>query len=296
MNLFFSGGLYGGFFSFAKVLELLGATHLPMGAPADDDYSEIARLIVEQRVTVLIGMPSTLHRLFLNEQQTLRDYDGVEKVFLGGEHLSEPCRELLQSCGVKSVRSAVYGSVDAGPLGHACAATGDGIFHLLSDIQSLEIVALNEDVPVVGDEVGRLLFSSKAREGQPIQRYDVGDSGRWLSGPCDCGLTSPRFELLQRHGRLVRIGTDFICLNTLAEHLQTEFQLLMAHAPDGVESLLFRSSREPADVLERLQGYSILATLLRSGLLKLEVEVCPPALFQRNKHSGKTPLLIDARR
>jgi phenylacetate-CoA ligase len=296
MNLFFSGGLYGGFFSFAKVLELLGATHLPMGAPADDDYSEIARLIVEQRVTVLIGMPSTLHRLFLNEQQTLRDYDGIEKVFLGGEHLSEPCRELLQSCGVKSVRSAVYGSVDAGPLGHACAATGDGIFHLLSDIQSLEIVALNEDVPVVGDEVGRLLFSSKAREGQPIQRYDVGDSGRWLSGPCDCGLTSPRFELLQRHGRLVRIGTDFICLNTLAEHLQTEFQLLMAHAPDGVESLLIRSSREPADVLERLQGYSILATLVRSGLLKLEVEVCPPALFHRNKHSGKTPLLIDARR
>jgi phenylacetate-CoA ligase len=32
MNLFFSGGLYGGFFSFAKVLELLGATPPAHGA------------------------------------------------------------------------------------------------------------------------------------------------------------------------------------------------------------------------------------------------------------------------
>ena len=48
MNLFFSGSLYGGFFSFAKVLELLGATHLPMGAPADDD--RIARTGPQTRV------------------------------------------------------------------------------------------------------------------------------------------------------------------------------------------------------------------------------------------------------
>ncbi|WP_095189023.1 aldehyde dehydrogenase family protein [Pseudomonas sp. Irchel 3E19] len=296
MNLFFSGGLYGGFFSFAKVLEQLGARHLPMGAPADDDYSEIAQLIVEQHVTVLIGMPSTLQRLFLNEQQRLRDYGAIEKVFLGGEHLSQQCRELLHSCGVRSIRSAVYGSVDAGPLGHACAASGDGVFHLLSDIQHLQIVTLDDDTPVVAGEVGRLLFTSTAREGQRVQRYEVGDSGRWLPGPCACGLTSPRFELLQRHGRLVRIGTDFICLSTLAEHLQSAFQLVMDHTANGVERLLLRCPCEPQDIHERLQGYSTLATLLRTGLLTVDVEKCAPEQFFRNRHSGKTPLLIDARR
>jgi phenylacetate-CoA ligase len=56
-----------------------------------------------------------------------------------------------------------------------------------------------------------------------VQRYDIGDSGRWLSGPCPCGLTSPRFELLQRHGKL-RIATDFISLATLEQHLQAPFQ------------------------------------------------------------------------
>lgn len=296
MNLFFSGGLYGGFFSFAKVLELLGAGHLPMGAPADDDYSDIAQVIIEQNVTVLIGMPSTVHRLFLNEEQRLRGYGAIEKVFLGGEHVSEQCRELLQACGVSCIRSAVYGSVDAGPFGHACAASEDGVFHLMEAIQQLEIVALDADVPVVGDEVGRLLFSSKAREGQRVERYEVGDTGRWVSGECPCGLSSPRFELLRRHGRLVRIGTDFICLEELARHLQTPFQLRLDHAPDGLERLLIRSASEPGDVYERLQQYTTLATLQRSGLLTVTAQRCAPEQFHRNNHSGKTPLLIDARR
>lgn len=296
MNLFFCGGLYGGFYSFAKVLELSGVTQLPMGAPADDDYSEIAQLIVEQRVNVLIGMPSTVHRLFLNEEQRLRDYGGIDKVFLGGEHISAPCRDLLQRCGVRTLRSAVYGSVDAGPLGHACTATEDGVFHLMSDIQQLEIVALDEDVAVSGDEIGRLLFTSRSRESHRVQRYAVGDTGRWLIGLCACGLTSPRFELLQRHGRLLRIGTDFICLSQLAGHLEAPFQLLLDHAPDGLERLRLRCDREPSDTHARLQSYTTLATLLRNGLICLEVERCNPMQFSKNKHSGKIPELIDARR
>ncbi|VVN99767.1 hypothetical protein PS718_02564 [Pseudomonas fluorescens] len=295
MNLFFCGGLYGGFLSFAKVLELLDITHLPMGAPADDDYRDIAELIVSQRVTVLVGMPSTLHRLFLNERQRLQAYGGVTKVFLGGEHLSAPSRDLLRSCGVISIRSAIYGSVDAGPLGHACQSTGDGVFHLMNDTQHLEIVALDADVPVVGDQVGRLLFTSTARDAHHVQRYAVGDTGRWLPGTCACGLTSPRFELLQRHGQLIRIGTDFISLSELAQHLQVPFQLLLDHAPDGVERMRLRSACQPEDVHTRLSVYSTLTTIIHSGLLIFEIEVCAIENFTRNKHSGKTPLLIDSR-
>ena len=296
MNLFFCGGLYGGFLSFAKVLELLGITHLPMGAPADDDYREIAELIVRQRVTVLIGMPSTVHRLFLNERQKLQAYGGIDKVFLGGEHLSAQSRELLHSCGVSSIRSAIYGSVDAGPLGHACSATEDGVFHLMSDTQHLEIVALEADIAVASPQVGRLLFTSLAREGQRVQRYDVGDTGRWVPGPCDCGLTSPRFELLQRHGKLIRIGSDFISPSEMARHLQVPFQLLLDHAPDGIERMQVRCELQAADVVARLSNYPTLATIIEDGLLILEVEVCAVENFSRSTHSGKTPLLMDRRR
>jgi phenylacetate-CoA ligase len=295
MNLFFSGGLYGGFFSFSKVLELLGVTHLPMGAPADDNYREIARIIIDQRVTTLVGMPSTLHRLFINEQERLRAYGGIEKVFLGGEHLGEQSRALMRSCGVRLIRSAIYGSVDAGPLGHACPATPDGVFHLMSDIQHLEIVAFEADRPVTDDETGRLVFTSIERQGQDVQRYDLGDSGRWIPGPCACGLPAPRFELLQRHGRLLRIGTDFICLETLAQHLRVEFQLVLEHAPDGLERMRFRSSLSAFEVHRRLQDYPTLATLIRTGLLTVDAERCAIEQFTRNKHSGKTPQVIDNR-
>ncbi|WP_085707569.1 aldehyde dehydrogenase family protein [Pseudomonas sp. B35(2017)] len=296
MNLFFSGGLYGGFFSFAKALELLDVTHLPMGAPADDDYREIVDLIIRLRVTVLVGMPSTLHRLFLDGQERLRAYGGLEKVFTGGEHLSEPSRALMRSCGVSLIRSAIYGSVDAGPLGHACHATGDGIFHLMSETQQLEIVAFDADRPVDGQEPGRLLFTSIGAQSQDVQRYDIGDSGRWVPGRCACGLVSPRFELLDRHGKLIRIGTDFISLAELAQHLQTAFQVLLDHAPDGLERLRIRSERPVEDARQRLLGYPILATLIDTGLLTLEIERCPAERFTRNRHSGKTPLLIDSRR
>ncbi|MFD2883586.1 hypothetical protein ACFS4T_15920 [Pseudomonas lini] len=189
----------------------------PWGAPQDDDFSEIARLIVEQRVTVLIGMPSTLHRLFIKEQARLRAYAGIGKVLLGGEHPGEASRRLMESCGVSTIRSALYGSVDAGPLGHACRATADGVFHLMCETQHLEIVRLEQDVPVEANEIGRLLFTSRARQGQRVHRYDIGDTGRWIPGACPCGLETPRFELLQRHGKLVRIGTEFISPSEL-EH------------------------------------------------------------------------------
>ncbi len=173
----------------------MGVTHFPMGAPPNDDFSEIARMIVDHHVTVLIGMPSTLHRLFFNEQELLQAYGGIDKVFLGGEHPAEASLRLMESCGVVKTRSAIYGSVDAGPLGHACAATANGVFHLMCDTQHLEIVHIEQDVPVRADEVGRLLFTSRAREGQDVHRYDVGDTGRWVPGACPCGLESPRFEI-----------------------------------------------------------------------------------------------------
>ena len=297
MNLFFCGGLNGGFLSFTKALELLTVTHLPMAAPADDDYGEIARLIIDQQVNVLVGMPATLHRLFLNEQERLRAYGGVEKVLFGGEHPSEQNRELLRSCGVSTIRSAIYGSVDAGPLGHACQESADGTFHLMSDIQQLEIVALEEDAAVVGDQIGRLVVTSIAREGgQRVQRYEIGDTGRWLPGTCTCGLATPRFELLQRHGKLLRIGTDFISLSELTTRLQVPFQLCLDHTVEGVERMQLHSELAADAVKTRLAGYSTLMTIIETGLLVLQIEQRSPVNFIQNKHSGKTPLVIDSRR
>ncbi|UZE14903.1 acyl-CoA reductase [Pseudomonas sp. B21-053] len=295
MNLFYGGNLYGGFSSFSWILQQMGATHFPMGAPHDDDFSEIAQIIVQQRVSVLIGMPSTLHRLFLSEQTTLRGYAGIRKVFLGGEHPGLASRQLMASCGVSTIRSAIYGSVDAGPLGHACAATGDGIFHLMCDTQHLEIVDLEQDAPVRNDQVGRLLFTSRARQGQSVRRYEVGDTGRWVIGPCPCGLSSPRFQLLERHGQWLRIGTQFISPSQLAQYAGVPVQIVLDYAANGVERLVVRAEADADHVHQQLLCDATLKNVVDATLLVLEVRTCAATQFERNKHSGKMPLVIDRR-
>jgi len=295
MNLFYGGSLYGGFSSFTKVLEQMAVTHFPMGAPPNDDFSEIAQMIADHRVTVLIGMPSTLHRLFFNEQERLRTYGGIGKVFLGGEHPAQASLRLMESCGVLQIRSAIYGSVDAGPLGHACAATANGEFHLMCDTQHLEIVQMDQDVPVQADEVGRLLFTSRARQGQDVRRYDVGDTGRWVPGPCPCGLGSPRFELLQRHGKLLRVGTEFISPSALQESVGSPIQLLLDHAPNGLERLRVFVSSDSGNVRQSLLTDKALSSAVNNGFLTVEVHPCAESDFKRNAHSGKTPLVIDHR-
>lgn len=297
LNLMYAGNLYGGLLSFFTVLEMLEVTHLPMGGPHDDDYHEIARTIVNQGVTTLIGMPSTLYQLFTREEAILRDYGGIQKLLLGGEHMGAAQRDYIHGFGVKTIRSALYGSVDAGPLGHACAHCPDGIFHLMTDIQWLEIVDPLDDRPVAPGEAGRLLFTSTAREGQKVIRYNIGDMGRWLPGECPCGAPSPRFELLGRHGSLVRIGTMFIQPQRLATLADAPVQLILQHNPrSGLECIHIFTDGNIDTVKQRVCTDPELKMALDAHLLELAVTSRPFSEFERHPQSGKTPLVIDKRR
>ncbi|MDS6633120.1 acyl-CoA reductase [Klebsiella michiganensis] len=297
LNLMYAGNLYGGLLSFFTLLEMLEVTHLPMGGPHDDDYHEIARTIVNQGVTTLIGMPSTLYQLFTREEAILRDYGGIQKLLLGGEHMGVAQRDYIHGFGVKTIRSALYGSVDAGPLGHACTHCPDGVFHLMTDIQWLEIVDPLDDRPVAPGDAGRLLFTSTAREGQKVIRYDIGDMGRWLPGECPCGAPSPRFELLGRHGSLVRIGTMFIQPQRLATLADAPVQLILQHNPrSGLECIHIFTDGNIDTVKQRVCTDPELKMALDAHLLELAVTSRPFSEFERHPQSGKTPLVIDKRR
>ena len=295
MNLMFGGHLYGGLLSFFSVLDTLRATQFPMGAPTHDDYGEIARLIVEQGVDTLIGMPSTIHQLFVREAAVLRTYGGVKKILLGGEHLGTAQRRFLQDCGVITLRSALYGSVDAGPLGHCCASSEDGVFHLFNGIQSLEILDRERDSPAPVGEAGRLVFTSLAREGQAVVRYDIGDLGHWVAGACACGRSSPRFRLLGRHGKWLRVGTAFLDPAALAAQARVPVQFVVDYAANGCERLCVYVDGRAPDVEMRLRGDTALAEALEDSLLELLVIACDEQRFVRSATSGKRVLVQDRR-
>lgn len=296
LNLMYAGNLYGGLLSFFTVLDKANVTHLPMGGPHDDNYAEIAQTIVNQQVNTLLGMPSTLSLLFRQQEALLRSYGGVRKLLTGGEHMAADQRAFFHSFGVEIIRSALYGSVDAGPLGHTCSASPEGVFHLMADIQWLEIVDLACDKPVKPGETGRLLFTSRAREGHNVVRYDIGDLGRWVAGRCPCGALTPRFELQGRHGNLMRIGTMFIPTQQLAQLAEVPVQLILDNNPtSGLERIHILAADDADEVQCRIRRNAELMMGLEAGLLEMEVTSCPFSEFERQPQSGKTPLVIDKR-
>lgn len=306
MNLFFGGGLYGGFLSFYSVLEHLRAVQYPMGA--HPDYAMVAQTIADQGVNTLLGMPSYLTRVFDEGADVLRRYGGVRKVFFGGEHLPRRQRQrLADEFGVEVIRSAAYGSVDAGPLGYQCGHAEGTVHHLFTGLHDLEILAVNEDRPAATGETGRLVFSPRVRTGVSLRRYEIGDLGRWVPGACACGRRCPRFELLGRFGDVFRVASIFLNYRKLRAILEDEldysgdFQIVLTTADSGTEQLTVRVA-----AAHHLSSDKIIHVLVTNDdelrevvevdrLLTLAVEHCRPGSFDRTPGSGKLKAVLDRR-
>ncbi|EJM97489.1 acyl-CoA reductase [Herbaspirillum sp. YR522] len=294
LNLLYAGNLYGGLLSSFVMLDKLDAVHFPMASPGKDQDQMVAEVIAGQQVNTLIGLPSTIYQLYRRAEARLRDYGGVRKVFLGGEHVTDAQRDFLASFGITSIRSAIYGSNDAGPLGHACSHGDDGVFHLLDDVQQLEIVCQDDDRPVAAGAVGRLLFTSLARQAQDLVRYDIGDLGRWMPGTCGCGLSSKRFQLLGRHGHLLRMASELVDTGKMLQRLAMPAQFeLDIH--QGVDRLTAYVDGDPAVARARLCEVETLAEILANGLGLVEVHYRDQAQFESHGHSGKATLVTDRR-
>jgi phenylacetate-coenzyme A ligase PaaK-like adenylate-forming protein len=307
MNLFFGGGLYGGFISFFTILENLKAVQYPMGAHPDTRM--VAETLVAESTNVLLGMPSYLIQLFGQNADFFRKNKVVEKIFYGGEHFNDVQKQYIQSeFGVKVIRSATYGSVDAGPIGFQCIYCTGGIHHLHSRLHILEILDLEKDAPAPVGELGRVVITSLARAGQHLDRYEIGDLARLLPGHCECGRLTPRFELMGRHGDVFRLASMFFnyakLSNILIDHFQYagELQLILRSGEKTEKDALWvlvseDSISDPNKIREViLENYSdIHDCVLEDALLELHISIIPPAQFQRTAGSGKLRRIVDER-
>ncbi|MFI9274438.1 acyl-CoA reductase [Kitasatospora sp. NPDC052896] len=306
MNLFAGGLLYGGFLSFYSVLENLRAVQFPMAMQSD--HALVARSIVEHRVDTLFGMPSYLLRVFTEGGEALREYRGVRKVFYGGEHFPEGQQAWLrEEFGVELIRSAAYGSVDAGPLGYQCPDAPERVHHLFSGLQTLEILDPEADRPAAPGEAGRLVFTAHTRRGQRLDRYEIGDLGRWVEGDCACGRRTPRFELLGRFGDIFRSGSHFLNYRRFVQVAEERLghhdavQLVLAEDESDGETLTVKLAGEPfgqdeAAVEEFLDGYpELAAAAVRDELVRVIVERCPVEELAHTEASGKLLAVVERR-
>ncbi|MEU4037781.1 acyl-CoA reductase [Streptomyces collinus] len=304
-NLFYCGGMYGSFISFFSILERLNATQIPMAA--GPDHAVVAEALIAHDVDTLFGMPSYLWQLLHAEGDRLRAHGRIRKVFYGGEHFTaEQRRVLTDDFGVQVIRSAAYGSTDLGPLGYQCASSEGSVHHVLTDLHTVEILDPHEDRPVAPGEPGRLVFTSRGRAGQRLERYEIGDLGRAVAGPCACGSHVPRLELLGRYGDVVRVGTYFINYRRIVQAAQErlayhgEVQMVVEAGTDR-ERLTVRLDEQYAPDPEAARTALVrevaeLASAEEEGLLTLTVQSVPRDAFERTPTSGKLRTVIDLRR
>ncbi|GHC34435.1 acyl-CoA reductase [Streptomyces cinnamoneus] len=303
-NLFYCGGMYGGFISFFSILERLGGVQMPMAA--GPDHRVTAEMIVAHEVDTLFGMPSYLWQLLHEQADLLRSYGGIRKIFYGGEHFTEEQRRTLtETFGIEVVRSITYGSTDLGPLGYQCTESAGGVHHLHADLHTLEILETDADRPVAPGETGRLVFTTHARRGQNLGRYVIGDLGRALPGPCPCGNRSPRFELLGRGGDVMRVASYFLNYRRFVAIAEQDCghrgELQVALSRSSVrERLTVRAEDTGTDPQQLraafLAGYEELRSAVGDGLLDLDVETVDGAALERTPTSGKLRTVVDARR
>lgn len=302
INLFFAGGLYGGFLSFFSILEQLKAVQLPMAA--DPNFTNVGEWIVKQNINVLLGMPTYLMRLFEENESLFLKYGKIDKVFFGGEHLSDANRkELREKFKVKVIRSATYGSNETGPMGYQCQHCEGSVHHVHDQLQHLEIINLKSDVPANIGEVGRLLWTSKIRSGQSISRYEIGDLGRWVKEDCPCGRTSPRFELLGRYGDVFKVGTVFLnykkfenILNEFPQFTGT-FQIVITKNNELRLNFTNPENLEEKSILDFcLSHYPDLDLVVNQDrMLDFKVQKSQRQELQYVKSSGKLRSVIDQR-
>ncbi|MFJ7246727.1 acyl-CoA reductase [Kitasatospora sp. NPDC098652] len=303
-NLFYCGGMYGSFISFFSILERLNATQLPIAA--GPDHAATAEALVTHRADTVFGMPSYLWQLFHDQGAALRAYGGIRKVFYGGEHFTaEQRRVLTEEFGVEVIRSAAYGSTDLGPLGYQCTHSEGSVHHVLTDLHTLEVLAPEADRPAPPGQPGRLVFTSRTRAGQRLERYQIGDLGRAVEGVCPCGSHTPRIELLGRYGDVVRVGTYFLNVRRLIAVAQEEFgyqgelQLLLdpGAAREHATVRLDERYAPPAAAARAafLTAVPELGSAVAEGLLDLTVETVGSAAFERTPTSGKLRTVVDRR-
>lgn len=208
MNLFYSGDLYGGFISIYEALKKADVIQLPM--TAEMDMNHVVDEIVANNVNVLMGMPTYLIRLFSEQKERLISYGKIKTVLYGGEHF-DPAQILYlkETFNIKRIGSLAYGCNEIGSMGYACEHCQGSVHHVVAS-KYLEILKIDSDEPAENGEVGRLVWTPRDQENIDIKRYEIGDLGRFITEPCECGRLAPRFELLGRFGDIFKFATNYI--------------------------------------------------------------------------------------
>ncbi len=301
-NCMFAGDMYGSFVSFDHINFRAGAMSFAFAGQVSPEV--FLKTWKEFRVNVVEGMPTTLIPLF-QQVLALDPSFTIEKMIYGGTPLTPHDRAwLTEKVGIRRIAS-IIGANDGGHYAFQCEKLSGNLHHTVDDFNFVEIVD-EAGQEVSGDEEGKILITSLRKKNYPLIRYEIGDKGRWVEGPCSCGRTNRVFEYLGRSDDTVCVGMMNFRYSDLLKSLKDfSFSVLqlVTRADASGESLIVRVEAEgDAAMLAReleSQVYANLPVLKKrveeGYLASVTFEVVPPFALPRNPRTGKVRLMIDER-
>lgn len=303
-NLLKAGNLYGGMNCFISIFDYLKAPHLNISGL--DDYNLVADYIIKGKANTLLGAPSYIIRMLKDNEAKFLEYGRLRKIFFGGEFFSKAQIDYLKNTfGITHIYSMLYGSNETGTMGYSCKYCDLNEFHLCSDIQILEILKMDEDIPCEENEIGRMIFTGFKRENGATRRYEIGDLGYFVSNECKCGSREPKFKLHGRYGDAIRMGGTFFnyqkIVSILSQKLNYSGRLQLVLDKDieseimifKMENIDFTTENLEALLLE--SNYDSFIKTIPTKLIKVKAEIVNSDGFMMNSTSLKLRNIVDTR-
>ncbi|MCL5036797.1 MAG: AMP-binding protein [Chloroflexi bacterium] len=305
-NLFMAGNLWTSFLVANQALSKVGCTVLPLAGNAEIKF--LVKHMEILKPTALIGLPSVMAGIALELEKSGTARLPVRTILYGGEHVSPSAANLFEKVfDSPMIISAGYASVDAGPIGYQCPRSPGRIHHLIKDYIHLEILDTESDEAAPSGEPGEITVTNLDRRLMPMIRYRTGDIGRIITGECECGRHTPRFELMDRCTDVLRIGT--------ADFYPDDLEKIVSMFPGVLPALQVVAERSegmdrarilievdgacagPEEIRRKiLESNRELAEALNMGWLSdIVVETGPAGFITRNPRTGKIKRSIDKR-
>ncbi|HYO56257.1 phenylacetate--CoA ligase family protein [Archangium sp.] len=299
LNCLAAGELYGGLITLEHELLAANARSLPVGAQVPPEFfALVARQFKPQAMFIqpMAFIPT------LRKAHEMAPELEIPLVLYGGTGLTrEDAGWLREAFGVQRF-SSVIASVDALMYGVQCEHCKGTVHHAMDDFNHVEIVDADGG-PVGPGEAGRIILTSLYRTSFPLVRYDIGDLGRWVEGPCACGRKGRRFEFVGRGGDYMKIAPSvYVWFHELCEPLYAEGASVVQAIlePEGhITHMVLNveaERTEPSRAMDALYTrFPAIKSHVETGMLRVTFAPKKPGEIPRSQRTGKLPNVIDHR-
>ncbi|EGU77572.1 hypothetical protein FOPG_17513 [Fusarium oxysporum f. sp. conglutinans race 2 54008] len=308
-NLFYAGDLYGSFLlHILSVISLpIPAIQVPIGGLMPPEST--AHLLRTCRVTAVLSTVTSLVQLASYCRPLEETFPSVTAVMFGGEPMfDDQVAAVSYLFPNATVRSCIYGSIDAGVVAVSARASNPAEHITLSATAIVEILVDEDGVLTPTEEPstpGTLVVTNLIRDLSPVIRYPTGDRAEWVDK--SAGI----FRLLGRSGYSVRLGPVSLDISHLRQLARAALKTVAIEAfqvtimrkggKDGMEIAIDTSEPPPPDSEEAI--VEILSEQRPMFKQHVEMGLIAPARIcfksirdmKTNPHSGKLPEIIDLR-